>query len=175
MCSHSPSSVLLTRPTFPLENNPPAKSPVNPLKLAVVIFITIVIEINSNVTKHALFEETDKTSGKELRLNFLLVKSTTFTFPSFLLDVWTKATHHCEKLLDLLDGPLEFQLGAVLAVLHLIRIIIIMVMIKLMIMMMMALYRDQHMQLVVQVLPVWLPSVLLLLQVQQRSASVCYA
>ena len=133
MCSHSPSSVLLTRPTFPLENNPPAKSPVNPLKLAVVIFIIIVIEINSNVTKHALFEEIDKTSGKELMLNFLLVKSTTFTFPSFLLDVWTKATHHCEKLLDLLDRPLEFQLGAVLAVLHLIRIIIIMMMIKLMI------------------------------------------
>ena len=135
MCSHSPSSVLLTRPTFPLENNPPAKSPVNPLKLAVVIFITIVIEINSNVTKPALFEEIDKTSGKELMLNFLLVKSTTFTFPSFLLDVWTKATHHCEKLLDLLDRPLEFQLGAVLAVLHLMIIIMVMIemMIKLMI------------------------------------------
>ena len=40
--------------------------------------------------------------------------------------------------------------------------------------MMMALYRDQHVQLVVQVLPVWLPSVLLLLQLEQRSASVRY-
>ena len=40
--------------------------------------------------------------------------------------------------------------------------------------MMMALYRDQHVQLVVQVLPVWLPSVLLLLQVEQRSPSVRY-
>ena len=43
-----------------------------------------------------------------------------------------------------------------------------------MIKMMMTLYRDQHVQLVVQVLPVWLPSVLLLLQVQQRSASGGY-
>ena len=48
-------------------------------------------------------------------------------------------------------------------------------MIKMMIKMMMVLYRDQHVQLVVQVLPVWLPSVLLLLQLEQRSASVRYA
>ena len=73
-------------------------------------------------------------------MNFLLVKSTTFTFPSFLLDVWTKATHHCEKLLDLLDRPLEFQLGAVLAVLHL--MIKMMMMIKLMIEMMIKLMND---------------------------------
>ena len=83
MCSHSPSSVLLTRPTFPLENNPPAKSPVNPLKLAVVIFITIVIEINSNVTKHALFEEIDKTSGERVKVDFFTGQINNFHFPQF--------------------------------------------------------------------------------------------
>lgn len=53
-------------------------------------------------------------------------------------------THHCQQLLDLLDGPFKFQLCPVLWVLH----------------------GDEHVQLVVQVLPVWLPAVLLLLQQQ---------
>ncbi len=50
-------------------------------------------------------------------------------------------THHSEKFLDLLDGPLHLELGPVLAILH----------------------RDEHVQLVVQVLPVRLTAVLLLL------------
>jgi hypothetical protein len=50
-------------------------------------------------------------------------------------------THHSEKLLDLLDGPLHLELGPVLAVLH----------------------SDEHVQLVVQVLPVRLTAILLLL------------
>jgi hypothetical protein len=53
----------------------------------------------------------------------------------------TMKTHHSEKFLDLLDGPLHLELGPVLAVLH----------------------RDEHVQLVVQVLPVRLTAILLLL------------
>ncbi len=50
-------------------------------------------------------------------------------------------THHSEKFLDLLDGSLHLELGPVLAVLH----------------------RNEHVQLVVQVLPVRLTAILLLL------------
>jgi hypothetical protein len=53
----------------------------------------------------------------------------------------TMKTHHSEKFLDLLDGPLHLELGPVLAVLH----------------------RDEHVQLVVQVLPVRLTAILFLL------------
>ncbi len=50
-------------------------------------------------------------------------------------------THHSEKFLDLLHSSLHLELGPVLAVLH----------------------RDEHVQLVVQVLPVRLAAILLLL------------
>lgn len=68
------------------------------------------------------------------------------------MEVRGQVTHRWnQQLVDLLHGSLEFDLGSVLSVLH----------------------RDEDVEVLVQMLPVGLPSILLLLERERGRASYC--